>query len=115
MQITIFKDIKETSQPFYRHADIILKRIQEGSSKDLVKKIRAEKNKDNRNILKQKLPAICFSGKFNKRNDNALKQHSGLICLDLFIKYYYFSKFSQYLQNSISGSQKHKNQASKAY
>ena len=82
MQITIFKDIKETSQPFYRPAEVILKRIQEGSSKDLVKKIRAEKNKENRNILKQKLPAICFSGTFNKRNDNALKEHSGLICLD---------------------------------
>ena len=38
MQITIFKDIKETSQPFYRPAEVILKRIQEGSSKDLVKK-----------------------------------------------------------------------------
>ena len=82
MQITIFKDIKETSQPFYRPAEVILKRIQEGSSKDLVKKIRAEKNKENRNILKQKLPAICFSGTFNKRNDNALQEHSGLICLD---------------------------------
>ena len=37
MQITIFKDIKETSQPFYRPVEVILKRIQEGSSKDLVK------------------------------------------------------------------------------
>ena len=83
MQITIFKDIKETSQPFYRTAEVILKRIQEGSSKDLVKKIRAEKNKENRNILKQKLPAICFSGTFNKRNDSALKEHSGLIWLRL--------------------------------
>ena len=39
MQITIFKDIKETSQPFYRHVDIIIKRIREGASKTLVKKI----------------------------------------------------------------------------
>ena len=44
MQITIFKDIKETSQPFYRHVDFIIKRIREGASKDLVKKIRSEKN-----------------------------------------------------------------------
>ena len=82
MQITIFKDIKETSQPFYRHVDIIIKRIREGASKDLVKKIRSEKNKENRNIFKQKLPAVCFSGTFNKRNDGALQEHSGLICLD---------------------------------
>ena len=32
MQITIFKDIKETSQPFYRNVEIIIKRIREGSS-----------------------------------------------------------------------------------
>ena len=82
MQITIFKDIKETSQPFYRNVDIIIKRIREGASKDLVKKIRSEKNKENRNIFKQKLPAVCFSGTFNKRNDGALQEHSGLICLD---------------------------------
>jgi len=82
MQITIFKDIKETSQPFYRNVEIIIKRIRDGSSKNLVKKIRAEKNKENRNILKQKLPAVCFSGTFNKRADSSLQEHSGLICLD---------------------------------
>ncbi len=82
MDITIFQDIKKTSQPFYRNVNLVLKRIQDGASKDVVKKIRAEKDKSNRNILKQKLPAICFSGKFTKRSDKAIKQHSGLICLD---------------------------------
>ncbi len=82
MDITIFQDIKKTSQPFYRNVNLVLKRIQDGASKDIVKKIRAEKDKSNRNILKQKLPAICFSGKFTKRSDKAIKQHSGLICLD---------------------------------
>ena len=81
-EITIFKDIKETSQPFYRDAMVLLNRIREGSSKDLVKKIRAEKDKTQRNKLKQSLPAICFSGRFTKRNDNSLVQHSGYICLD---------------------------------
>ena len=82
MEITIFKDIKETAQPFFRNVEVILKRIQEGSSKDLVKRIRAEKDKEKRTLLKQQLPAICFSGKFNVRNDSSLQQHSGLICLD---------------------------------
>ena len=82
MEITIFKDIKETAQPFFRNVEVILKRIQEGSSKDLVKRIRSEKDKEKRNLLKQQLPAICFSGTFNKRNDTSLQQHSGLICLD---------------------------------
>jgi hypothetical protein len=30
MEITIFKDIKDTSQPFYRNVEVVLKRIEEG-------------------------------------------------------------------------------------
>lgn len=82
MEITIFKDIKNTSQPFYRKVELVLTRIEQGNSKDIVKKIRAEKDKERRNELKKLLPAICFSGKFTKRNDTSLTQHSGLICLD---------------------------------
>ena len=35
----------------------------------IIKKIRATKDKDQKNKLKQKLPAICFSGTFTKRNN----------------------------------------------
>jgi hypothetical protein len=82
MEITIFKDIKNTSQPFYRKVELVLTRIEQGNSKDIVKQIRSEKDKEKRNELKKLLPAICFSGKFTKRNDTSLTQHSGLICLD---------------------------------
>ena len=82
MNVTIFQSIKDTSTPFHRGVMGILIRIKEGTSKDLVKRIRSEKNKTERNELKKQLPAICFSGTFNKRNDNALLEHSGLICLD---------------------------------
>jgi hypothetical protein len=82
MEITIFKDIKDTSQPFFRSIDVVLDRIKQGSSKDLVKQIREEKDKLKRNTLKQSLPAICFSGKFSKRSDNHITEHSGFICLD---------------------------------
>ena len=34
MEITIFKDIKDTSQPFYRDVAVVLKRIGDGSSKE---------------------------------------------------------------------------------
>ena len=80
--ITIFKNIKETSTPFYRDVKVVLHRIKEGASKEVVKKIRKEKDKTNRNEIKKSLPALCFSGKFTKRNDNSLIEHSGLICLD---------------------------------
>lgn len=82
LEVTIFKDIKETEQPFHRDVSVMLKRIQDGTSKELVKGIRSENDKTKRNILKQSLPAICFSGTFTKRMDSALTKHSGLICLD---------------------------------
>ena len=81
-KVTIFKNIIETSTPFYREVQVVLERIKEGASKAIVKKIRLEKNKSERNEIKKSLPAICFSGEFTKRNDNSLNLHSCLICLD---------------------------------
>tara|TARA_R110000803_G_scaffold10308_5_gene31693 strand:- start:2154 stop:4571 length:2418 start_codon:yes stop_codon:yes gene_type:complete len=80
--ITIFSSIKDTDQPFHKDVGIVLQRIKEGKTKELVKKIRLEKNKSDRNVLKKKLPAICFSGRFKRRNDDSILEHSGIICLD---------------------------------
>jgi hypothetical protein len=80
--ITIFRSIKDTSTPFFRDIDSILFRIKDGSSKELVKQIRSEKDKESRQDLKKNLPAICFSGTFTKRNDESIVDHSGYICLD---------------------------------
>lgn len=82
LNVTIFKNIKETSTPFYREVSVVLDRIKNGASKELVKSIRLEKDKSQRNEIKKNLPAICFSGIFTKRNDNSINSHSGLICLD---------------------------------
>lgn len=82
MNVTIFKDLKNTSTPFYKDVYYVLDRIKRGVSKDIVSKIRIEKEKEKRDILKKKLPCICFSGQFEKRNDNSIISHSGLICLD---------------------------------
>ena len=81
-KVTIFKNIRETETPFFKSIDFILNRIKEGSSASLVKRIRKEKDKSHRNDLKRQLPAICFSGEFNKRADSSLVNHSGYICLD---------------------------------
>ena len=80
--VTIFKNIRETETPFYRSMDAILLRVKEGKSMDLVKSIRSEKDKSDRNELKKLLPAICFSGEFTKRADKSIMNHSGFICLD---------------------------------
>ena len=82
--VTIFQNIRETDTPFFRDVHVILDRIKDGAgaTKELVKKIRLEKRKPERQELKKQLPAICFSGTFNKRTDASLLEHSGLICLD---------------------------------
>jgi hypothetical protein len=84
--VTIFKDLYTTSTPFYKDIAFILDRIKSGKSKELVEAIRNEKNKEKRDALKIKLPAILFSGTFSNRNAKGLKDHSGYICLD-FDKY----------------------------
>ena len=80
--VTVFKNIRETATPFHRSVKFVLDRIKDGSSKDLVQRIRKETDKANRNELKKELPAVCFSGQFNKRSDSAIQEHSGFICLD---------------------------------
>jgi len=80
--VTIFKNINTTTAPFFRDVDVILNRIKTGASKELVKSIRREPDKVKRNEIKKQLPSIVFSGKFNKRSDVSIIEHSGLICLD---------------------------------
>ena len=84
MAITIFKNLAQTNTPFFKEIDVILNRIKTGVSKETVLKVRA--NKETANDIKKQLPAICFSGTFNKRADNSIIEHSGFICLD-FDKY----------------------------
>jgi hypothetical protein len=86
MQVTVFSHVRNTDQPFYRDIMYVLERIRSGSSRNLIKEIRESGTQQEQYELKLKLPAICFSGKFNKRNDESIIEHSGLICLD-FDKY----------------------------
>lgn len=80
--VTLFRNIQETSTPFYVNIEDVFTRIKDGKYKDLIKSIRKEKDKSERNNMKRSLPAICFSGTFRKRTDDDLLEHSGYICLD---------------------------------
>ena len=81
VKITIFKTIFDKKA---HHIDVIdaLERIKNGASGAMVTSIRSELDKEKRNDLKSKLPAICFSGVFDERKDESLKNHSGLMVLD---------------------------------
>ena len=81
-RVTIFKDVNTVNQGIHVSVETILKRIANSKYFELVDEIQREDDKDKRNVLKKKLPAICFSGTFSKRADNAMIEHSGLICLD---------------------------------
>jgi hypothetical protein len=81
-KVTVFRSIIDTDTPFYRDVAVVLDRIRNGSSKELISRIRKEKDKTEQNNLKKNLPSVCFSGVFTKRRDDAIIEHSGLICLD---------------------------------
>lgn len=82
-KITYFRDLfnaKDTSYP--TTLENALKRIKTGKNKELISKIRLEKDKSKRDKLKQQLPCILFSGEFNERSKKGLVKHSGLMVLD---------------------------------
>lgn len=85
-EITIFRNINTVYQPLHKDVTVAFQRIKQGSSKDVIKAIRQQTSKKAQDEIKQNLPSICFSGKFTKRSDSDIIEHSGLICLD-FDKY----------------------------
>lgn len=80
MKVTIYKNLAEVKNGFYRDVDFIFKRIKDGASKDLVEQIRTYNGDPTE--LKKRLPAINFQGIFNERNDSGLESFSGLLVLD---------------------------------
>ena len=80
--ITYFKSVNDTGTPFYVDIGKAIERIRSGTSKTTVEKIRLESDKTERNLIKKKLPAICFSGTFTQRSDASIVDHSGFICID---------------------------------
>ena len=80
--ITVFNNIKEVSNPFFKDISEVLADIKNGANKTQVQSIRKESDKDKRNILKAGLKSICFSGEFSYRSAKNCISHSGYACLD---------------------------------
>ena len=77
MQVTIFKNVFDKTNPHHIPLQQALERIQSGKSSTLVSDVRSG-NKDK----KKELPVVCFSGEFSSRSDDALFEHSGFVILD---------------------------------
>src|SRR5690606_39625922 len=83
MRVTVFKDLfKATDVPYILPISQVISRIKNGSSKDIVNKIRNSKNEDHKKRLKNKLYAILFAGEFSERNSEGCKDHSWLMIAD---------------------------------
>ena len=82
MKISIFKNIRSTIP--YKNVDIheVLEEIKQGKWKKPISALRLETDKKVRNELKSKLEYVTICGVFSSRNNNGLKKHSYLACLD---------------------------------
>lgn len=80
--VTIFSKITDTENPFYKEVDEVLLSFKDGSNKERIAIVRSEPEKQQRNILKQELKSVCFSGEFSQRSAKNIIRHSGFACLD---------------------------------
>jgi len=84
-EMSIWKNVADAgykadrqSMTVYSFIDI----IKSDKYKVVAEAIRAEPDKDRRNILKTALPSATVSGVFRERKKDGLLKHSGLICMD---------------------------------
>jgi hypothetical protein len=79
--VSIYKSVFDSSNPFNRNVIYALNRIKNGNSKDFINQLRVMSDEDYQKN-KNKLPGVCFNGKFKTRSASGLIEHSGLIVLD---------------------------------
>lgn len=76
--------------------------LNDNSQEYLIHQLRTEKSKEQRDWLKAKLSCVTVSGTFdNPRSLDTLKQHSGLVCIDIDLKSNLVSNFYNF-KNIIS-------------
>lgn len=80
--VTIFENIYIKDQPNYISVEQALARIRTGRSKVRIDELRNTLDKNKQDYLKKNLPCVCFSGKFEKRFDENIIEHSGYLVLD---------------------------------
>lgn len=79
---TIYKDVFKFQEPYTIEVLKAIKRIQKGTSKDLVEKLRNEQDEAKQDAIKKNLPCVVFSGVFTARRDDAITEYSNMIVLD---------------------------------
>ncbi len=83
MKVTLFKNIKATTGGEDYLIQDVFNWIIEGAWKDKVEPIRTLTDKDEKSKAKKELPYFTASGTFKARNLDGLKEHSGIIAIDI--------------------------------
>lgn len=82
MKVSFFKNIRDISPYHSKDVSQYLDRIKNGSSKDLILKLRFEPDKEIQKKIKLELPLVRFGGEFIRSGNDHLKKASGLMILD---------------------------------
>jgi hypothetical protein len=80
--ITVFKNFADTKNPKYFEINTVLEQIKNCKVQKQLDEIRNEVDEVKKKELKKMLPCILFAGKFNKRADKGIIEHSGYVVLD---------------------------------
>jgi len=82
MQISYYKNIRD-DQDVDIEINSFLEGIRTGKWQDVVLDIRAAPTKEIRDLKKKTAPLVTVSGSFAARKDDALRNHSGFIAIDI--------------------------------
>lgn len=84
-RVSLFKIITDVKNPIDYNLDDILEMIRTGTEFDLKKKVqdvRNAKDKDEKDSMKIRIPAVIWNGTFKSKNKNCLKVYSSYTALD---------------------------------
>lgn len=79
---TVVKD-EDINNPAHVEISKILKAIKNGKWKHLIEEIRSAGSKDKKDVLKKRLPAILFGGKFSARRIDGFMEPSNIVLADI--------------------------------
>lgn len=85
MRVSLFRRISDVKHPVEYNLDDVLKIIKTGNPFELKKKVldvRNAKNKDEKDWMKTRIPAVTFNGTFKSKNKNCLLVYSSVTALD---------------------------------
>jgi hypothetical protein len=81
--VTLFKNITDTTNPVIQPLGMVMSYIKDGRWKDKVEAIRNCYDELLIPQLKSELPCILYAGEFTVRKDESLSKHSGYVPIDI--------------------------------